>query len=74
MNMDDDEYLQPVLTSQEEDNFQKLDTIPYASSALVLGVSVFFPFVKPLDGILEFYSNTQFTNEKIIFFYSFFYF
>ncbi|XP_015509731.1 transmembrane protein 192 [Neodiprion pinetum] len=40
MNMDDDEYLQPVITSQEEDNFHKLDTIPYTLVALVFGVAL----------------------------------
>lgn len=38
--MDDEEYLQPVLTSQEEDNFQKLDTVPIVSISLLYGVSM----------------------------------
>lgn len=38
LNMDDEEYLQPVLTSQEEEHFRKLDTVPIASVPLVLGV------------------------------------
>lgn len=37
--MDDEEYLQPVLVSQEEEHFQKLDTIPVVSVPLALGVS-----------------------------------
>ncbi|XP_076234721.1 transmembrane protein 192 isoform X2 [Calliopsis andreniformis] len=36
--MDDEEYLQPVLTSQEEEHFQKLDTVPIVSIPLILGV------------------------------------
>lgn len=40
MNMDDEEYLQPVLTSQEEDSFQKLDTVPIVSVPLLLGVAL----------------------------------
>ncbi|XP_015440068.1 PREDICTED: transmembrane protein 192 [Dufourea novaeangliae] len=39
-NMEDEEYLQPVLTSQEEEYFQKLDTIPFVSVPLILGVSL----------------------------------
>lgn len=38
--MDDEEYLQPVLTSQEEDNFQKLNTIPIVSIPLLYGVAL----------------------------------
>ncbi|XP_076756494.1 transmembrane protein 192 [Xylocopa sonorina] len=40
LNMDDEEYLQPVLTSQEEEHFQKLNTVPIVSVPLVLGVSL----------------------------------
>lgn len=39
-NMDDEEYLQPILTSQEEDHFQKLDTVPLVSVPLLLGVAL----------------------------------
>ncbi|XP_053985360.1 transmembrane protein 192 isoform X1 [Hylaeus volcanicus] len=39
-NMDDEEYLQPVLTSQEEEQFQKLDTVPIVSIPLIFGVSL----------------------------------
>ncbi|KAK0182893.1 hypothetical protein PV327_000980 [Microctonus hyperodae] len=35
--MDDEEYLQPVLTSQDENNFQKLDTVIIASGPLLCG-------------------------------------
>lgn len=38
--MDDEEYLQPVLTAQEQDNFYKLDTVPIAAVPLVLGVAL----------------------------------
>ncbi|XP_017890241.1 transmembrane protein 192 isoform X2 [Ceratina calcarata] len=36
--MDDEEYLQPVLSSLGEDDFRKLETVPIASVPLVLGV------------------------------------
>ncbi|OAD58337.1 hypothetical protein WN48_11299 [Eufriesea mexicana] len=36
--MDDEEYLQPVLTSQEEEHFQTLNTIPIVSVSLIFGV------------------------------------
>lgn len=39
LNMDDEEYLQPVLSSQEVDNFQSLDTVKIAAIPLVTGVS-----------------------------------
>lgn len=42
VNMDDAEYLQPVLLSQENDNFQKLDTAPFAFAPLIFGVSSLF--------------------------------
>ncbi|KAG7204089.1 hypothetical protein KM043_001940 [Ampulex compressa] len=38
VNMDDEEYLQPVLSSQEEEYFQKLDTVPIVFLPLVLSV------------------------------------
>ncbi|XP_015587762.1 transmembrane protein 192 isoform X2 [Cephus cinctus] len=38
--MDDEEYLQPVLTSQEEEHFHKLDTAPIASIPLIFGVAL----------------------------------
>ncbi|XP_043272540.1 transmembrane protein 192 isoform X2 [Venturia canescens] len=38
LNMDDEEYLQPVLSSQEVDNFQSLDTVKIAAIPLVTGV------------------------------------
>jgi hypothetical protein len=37
--MDDEEYLQPVLISQEQESFQKLDTIQIVSVPLIFGVS-----------------------------------
>ncbi|XP_057337987.1 transmembrane protein 192 [Microplitis mediator] len=40
LNMDDEECLQPVLSSQEEENFQKLDTAIFASVPLVFGVII----------------------------------
>lgn len=40
LNMDDEEYLQPVLTSQEEQQFQKLDTLPPVAVSLLLGISL----------------------------------
>lgn len=40
--MDDEEFFQPVLSSQEEHHFKKLDTIPIASVPLIFGVSQFF--------------------------------
>ncbi|XP_014473108.1 PREDICTED: transmembrane protein 192 isoform X1 [Dinoponera quadriceps] len=40
LNMDDEECFQPILTSQEEDNFQPLKTVPVASIPLFLGVSL----------------------------------
>ena len=38
LNMDEEEYLQPVLTSQEQESFQKLDTIPIVSIPLISSV------------------------------------
>ena len=37
--MDDEEYLMPVLNSQDQENFEKLDTIPIVSVPLIFGVS-----------------------------------
>ena len=39
--MDDEEYLQPILTSHEE-HFQKLDTVSIVSFPLIFSVSVIF--------------------------------
>ncbi|XP_043255597.1 transmembrane protein 192 isoform X2 [Colletes gigas] len=39
-NMDDEEYLQPMLISQEEEPFRKLDTVPIISIPLIFGVSL----------------------------------
>lgn len=39
--MDDEEYLQPVLTSQEE-HFHKLDTVLITFIPLIFGVSINF--------------------------------
>ncbi|XP_003707381.2 transmembrane protein 192 [Megachile rotundata] len=39
-NMDDDEFFQPVLSSQEEHYFKKLDTIPIASVPIIFGISL----------------------------------
>lgn len=36
--MDDEEYLQPVLTSHEEESFQKLETVPAVSISLAFGI------------------------------------
>ncbi|XP_076667418.1 transmembrane protein 192 isoform X2 [Andrena cerasifolii] len=36
--MDEEEYLQPVLASNEDEHFQTLDTVPIVSVSLVLGV------------------------------------
>lgn len=53
--MDDEEYLQPILTSQEE-HFQKLDTVSIVSFALIFSVSVnFFGYIK--DYIKIFHAN-----------------
>ncbi|XP_058801909.1 transmembrane protein 192 isoform X2 [Phymastichus coffea] len=38
--MDDEEYLQPVLVSQEQESFKKLDTIPMVSVPLFCGVAL----------------------------------
>ncbi|XP_014208356.1 transmembrane protein 192 isoform X2 [Copidosoma floridanum] len=39
--MDDEEYLQPVLVSQEQqESFQKLDTIPIVGVPLILGIAL----------------------------------
>lgn len=38
--MDDEEYLQPVLISQEQESFQKLDTIQFISVPLVFGIAL----------------------------------
>ncbi|XP_033227882.1 transmembrane protein 192 isoform X2 [Belonocnema kinseyi] len=38
--MDDEEYLQPVLSSQEQENFQKLETIPVVAFPLIFGVAL----------------------------------
>lgn len=40
-NMDDEEYLQPVLTSQEQ-HFHKLDTVLITFIPLIFGVSINF--------------------------------
>ncbi|KAJ8674585.1 hypothetical protein QAD02_005847 [Eretmocerus hayati] len=40
VNMDDEEYLQPVLTSQEQLDFHKLDTIPLVCIPLIFGIAV----------------------------------
>lgn len=37
---EEEEYFQPVLSSQEEDNFQKLNTVPIVSIPFLLGVSL----------------------------------
>ena len=39
LNMDDEEFLQPVLISQEQEVFQKLNTVPVAFVPLIIGVS-----------------------------------
>ncbi|XP_011872233.1 PREDICTED: transmembrane protein 192 isoform X1 [Vollenhovia emeryi] len=38
--MEDEQYFQPILSSQEEDNFQQLNTVSIASIPLLLGVSL----------------------------------
>ncbi|XP_031784983.1 transmembrane protein 192 isoform X2 [Nasonia vitripennis] len=40
LNMDDEEYLQPVLVAQEQESFQKLDTIPIVAVPLIFGVAL----------------------------------
>lgn len=53
--MDDEEYLQPILTSQEE-HFQKLDTVSIVSFPLIFSVSVnFFKYIE--DYIEVFHAN-----------------
>lgn len=37
--MDDEEYLEPVLVSQEEVDFKNLPTVPIVSISLIFGVS-----------------------------------
>lgn len=59
--MDDEEYLQPVLTSQEEeDNFQSLDTVRIAAIPLVFGVSTLV-----LGVVTTYRSCLQTTNDEI---------
>lgn len=38
--MEDEEYFQPILSSQEEDNFQQLNTVSVVSIPLLLGVGI----------------------------------
>lgn len=38
VNMDEEEYLQPVLSSQDEEKFQPLDTVIIAAIPLLFGV------------------------------------
>ncbi|XP_066596438.1 transmembrane protein 192 [Prorops nasuta] len=40
LNMDEEETLQPVLTSQEPDNFQKLNTVPIVALPMILGIAL----------------------------------
>ncbi|XP_034192895.1 transmembrane protein 192 [Osmia lignaria lignaria] len=40
LNMDVDEFFQPVLSSLEEHHFKKLDTVPIASVPVVVGMSL----------------------------------
>jgi len=38
--MEDEQYFQPILSSQEEDNFQQLNTVSIVSIPLLLGVGI----------------------------------
>lgn len=40
LNMDDEEYLQPVISSEEQDSFQKLETIPIVAVPLIFSVAL----------------------------------
>lgn len=37
---EEEEYFQPILSSQEDDNFQKLNTVPIVSIPFLLGVGI----------------------------------
>jgi len=59
VKMEDEQYFQPILSSQEEDNFQQLNTVSILSIPLLLGVGIshllccVFRLLKYLRAVLD---------------------